>query len=81
MTSKYTEKSIRRAMMEQVCQGLEGHRPKDYKAHKSEHLFYVMFQCSKCKLYVHVRDIELELENYVDEDDVHCFSRQTPPYP
>jgi len=74
--SKYTDTSIRRAMMEQVCQGLEGHHPKDYKAHKSSRLFHVAFECAKCKLYVHVRDIELQLE---DETFDFPDARETPP--
>lgn len=64
--------------MEQVCQGLEGHRPKDYAPLKSSYMFHVGFLCAKCKQVVHVRDIELDLtaefESYIPD------SRATPPY-
>lgn len=75
--SNYTEESVRRAMMEQVCQGLEGHHPLNFKkAMRSPHMFYVSFQCSKCKLFVHVRDIDLKLE----DSDEQLDPRSTPPY-
>lgn len=74
--ANYTEESVKRAMMEQVCQGLEGHHPRDYRRSlRSPHLFYVTFECSKCKLFVHVRDNDLQLA----DDDLRD-PRATPPY-
>lgn len=48
---KYTEASIKAAMLEARCQGQEGHRAKDYKA-RPYNEYYVYFECIKCKKWI-----------------------------
>lgn len=48
---KYTESSIKAAMMEGRCQGQEGHRAKTYKPFSNDHQ-YVWFECVKCKQFI-----------------------------
>lgn len=80
MSARYTKASIRAAMMELVCQGQEGHRPKDYKPQKSPLLFHVSFTCEKCKRTIDVRDMDLNLEESDDDFSTIPDPRATIPF-
>lgn len=58
---KFTKESVRRAMMEQKCQGQEGHAPKSYHYKwDMEHAGYIRVQCRKCNMLVALYHSTLE---------------------
>ncbi len=59
---KYTEESIKRAMVELTCQGLEGHRAASYVPMPVDDSYFTGFKCVKCKKVVEVLTACLDLE-------------------
>lgn len=67
----YTDASIKKAMLEKVCRGYEGHTPLEtevvgeFRVPAPDGWFggtaYVSFLCSKCGCAVYVREDELEI--------------------
>ena len=64
--ARYTKESIKRAMRELICQGLEGHRPASFDAQSGAQAFLAVFPCEKCKRLVEVYIGALDLEFHED---------------
>lgn len=60
-SSKYTEESIRKALIELTCQGLEGHRAASFTPMEVADPYFTGFRCEKCKKVVEVLTAALEL--------------------
>jgi hypothetical protein len=74
-----TKEYVRKAMMEEVCQGLEGHSPVDnYTPHYSVAIMGVAIKCNKCK-----RDIWIDWPEKPPAglDDNYPYPKPTPYYP
>jgi len=59
--SKYTEESIKNALIELTCQGLEGHRAASFSPIEVADSYFTGFRCEKCKKVVEVPTEVLEL--------------------
>lgn len=93
--AKYTEESIRRALIELRCQGLEGHRAASFEPLEVDDTYFTGFKCVKCKQVVSVLTAALELnlpapwyptKSQAQEDaeawrEWMADPKPTPPYP